>query len=164
MSELWGFKDNKTKLKLTKGDTNLIALRDFGKIYKGSSLWCKIKNLPYYLRLAWDRAWKGYDFNDICNMDDNFIEKMRVLLPEFKKNNVAVFGELSADETDSVIDKMIEHISRMDDDACFAEVGGICNESGEMLVEKIEEARKLLDKHKDEFFNLFKEYFWCLWF
>lgn len=87
---------------------------------------------------------------------------MRILLSEFKRNNDAMWGEMTEKETNAILDKMILLIRKMDDDVCQAEIGGVY-ENGEFSMEKFQKAQSLLDSYKDEFFKLFSEYFWCLW-
>lgn len=95
-----------------------IGLNGFRDKYKGCRFLYKLKQLRWELRYAWRRAWKGFDDQDIFNLNYQFIDRMIVLLTEYNKHvHVSLFvdpespkGELkyfTEEETRQVVEKMI---------------------------------------------------------
>ena len=68
-----------------------IGLNGFRDKYKGCKFRYKLRQLRWELRYAWHRAWEGFDDQDIFNLDDQFIDRMIVLLTEYNKYDICLF-------------------------------------------------------------------------
>ena len=76
-----------------KGYDYMIGLREFKKTYKDCSLRYKAKELYWQLKYAWQRAWRGYDDVEVFELSGRFTERMLLILKDFRKNNVGLFGD-----------------------------------------------------------------------
>lgn len=157
-----------------------IGLKDYLKSNKHSSLKCKIKNLRWELKYAWQRAWYGYDCMDWIEMFACFIERYKAILKDYRENhwgllNVPeeyrdVFDKYSFDEeeTDVIIDTMIYHLEMMNEDHVEKVLYG--KNIDDYSLENFEEFEKYLKNntlektnHKDAFMELFSLFFYNLW-
>ena len=97
---------------------------------KGQHIWYYLKDLVWQIRYAWQRAWLGYDFTDIFNLDGNFVTKMPILLREFKENNVGLFNDyennrsFTKEETDAILDELIFYFDNCDEDRVYERLFG----------------------------------------
>ena len=165
-----------------------IGLRDYLKTKKTSSLRCRIKNLKYELKYAWQRAWYGYDSMDWIEMFACFIERYKAILKDYRKNHWGllcvpkeyrdVFNKYSFNEieTDVIIDTMIYHLEMMDEDYVEKVLYGKniddysldrFEEFEEYLknntIEKNNRIYSVMEQNKDAFMELFSLFFYNLW-
>jgi hypothetical protein len=152
------------------------VLKGCWKRFEGASLRFKIKEMYWEIRYAWQRAWKGYDFCDVCNLDYRFIEKMTLILRDFKENNIALFndderGILSEEETDKIIGDMIYYFENSDADAMLDPLYERDETSKSRFIykkkptfEQIIGCHKKADENLKEGLGLFTKYFNSLWF
>lgn len=88
-----------------------------------------IKNLYWKLVYALQRAFDGYDYLDVCNLDINMEDRMIILLTKFRKYHMGLFtcpkeyptlaredGSMSEEDTNTIIDMMIYHIKMSRED------------------------------------------------
>lgn len=54
--------------------------------YKGCIFIYKIKHIFKELKWAFQRAWRGYDSRDIWGLNDRFIDRLIILLKDYKEN------------------------------------------------------------------------------
>lgn len=150
-----------------------IGLNGFRDKYKGCSFLYKLKQLRWELRYAWRRAWKGFDDQDIFNLNDQFIDRMIVLLTEYNKHNISLFvnpespkGELNyftEEETREVIEKMIWYLEN-----CKEEVVGerLYGEDW-MDIKDVNVNKSIYDdmlRCKNIAFKMLSDYFYQLWY
>lgn len=134
----------------------MTGLRGYWKRWDGASTYVKLKNLPLAIRYAAQRAWKGYDFRDLCNFNGMFIWRMPGLLREFKDANVCLWHNLTEEQTDSAIDELIYEFEMADEDNYKSlKLVGTSEEKSEMVKERWEE----IAKHREKAMSLFVKYF-----
>jgi len=96
-------------------------LKNYWKSTKGAGIAYKLRELKWELIYAAQRAWRGYSEQDIINISGSFIEKMEVVLPAFKEyyywywNNLEGTDILSKEDSDKILDEMIEAFKGTDD-------------------------------------------------
>lgn len=120
----------------------MIGLRSALKNCEGSSLWYKVKHLAYEIKIAWSRAWRGYDDTMWFSLDYHFVETYTVLITELRENLHGHPCDMTMEEWEGTLDKMLLLLSAMTDD--------------DFDYEWQEDA-------KNEFFKLFSEHFYNLW-
>ena len=150
-----------------------IGLNGFRDRYKGCRFLYKLKQLIWELRYAWRRAWEGFDDQDIFNLNDQFIDRMIVLLTEYNKHNLSLFvdpespeGELkyfTEEETRQVVAKMIWYFEN-----CKEEVVGerLYGEDW-MDIKDIKVYESIHDEMircKNMAFKMLSDYFYQLWY
>lgn len=90
-----------------------LGLKGAWKKHRGARLRFRVKEYIWDVRYAWQRAWRGYDNSDIFELCYNFLNKMPILLSEYKKKNDTLFYDqdrkvyLTKTEMDELLDKMI---------------------------------------------------------
>ena len=142
--------------------------KEMGKLEK---LWDVITT-PYYKTKWWlketywevhygfERMFKGYDSVDTFETFAKFIERYTKILTELRKCHYGYPGTITNEEWENILDEMIYHLHYMDEETVIEElekdVPNDWNASGKTVSE-------IMDKHKDEFFKLFSEYFYHLW-
>ena len=148
-------------------------LKGFFSKYKGAAVTYKLSSLIDELKCAWQRAWRGYDYTDVINLDLNFIERMILLLKEFRKHNFTLFQEgdrtLSEEETNQVIDEMIYCFENSDSDVFMDLLYGrfdekTCVFESTPTDEQRTECYDKAQKNKERALELFVKYFDCLWY
>ena len=150
-----------------------IGLNGFRDKYKGCRFRYKLRQLRWELRYAGRRAWEGFDDVDIFNLDDQFIDRMIVLLTEYNKHNVSLFvnpespkGELkyfTEEETRQVVANMIWYFEN-----CKEEVVGerLYGEDWMDLkdVKVYESIHDEMIRCKNMAFKMLSDYFYQLWY
>lgn len=137
---------------------------------KGASLRYKLRILGRELQYAWQRAWRGYDSTDVCELGYNFAARMPVLLKEFKKNNFALFTDseshttLTEEETNKVLDDMIFYFENCDEDHVCKRLFGSDLCEWDFDKEKSEAVRYELSRCQAEALRLFSKWVWDLWY
>jgi hypothetical protein len=142
-----------------------MALKGYWKRSKGRKQ--RVRDWFWELRYAWERAWNGYDCVDVFNCDGKFIERMNLILPEFKKNNIGLWVkdgvQLDKAQTDAVLDEMIYEF-KMADENSFMDWYEQNYEK--ILSDNFNAIRynDLYHKHRQQAIKLFAEYFDQLWY
>lgn len=150
----------------------MIGLKSKLKRRKGQSIRFYLRELYWQIRYAWQRAWKGYDYTDVFELGFNFVERMPILLKEFKKNNIALFPNLdnqdklylTEEETNAVIDKMIFYFENCDEDVVYKRLYGIDPYEDEYDYDKWCEVDKEMQRCWNEAMRLFGKWSMCLWY
>lgn len=124
----------------------------------------KIKEKIWDLKMRKERAKKGYCKEDIWNINDWFLNIIPRILKDFNESRNGYPCNLSDEEWDNIIKRMI---------FCFEEANeDTCSQTNEIEFE-IEDYEKWLkreaeiDKYRNDMKNegleLFSKYFWNLW-
>lgn len=131
--------------------------------YNKYSIWKTkfwLKDTYWTVRYGLQRMFKGYDSVDIFDTFSSFIKRYHKILTEIKKNHYTHPFEMSDEEWNNIIDEMIYHLYYMNEH----------NVNKELMEDKPEDwtpcyntTYEIVNKHKDEFFNLFSKYFFDLW-
>lgn len=135
------------------------------------TLWDKI-TIPFYrlksivsdyywqVRYACQRMFKGYDCTETFEMFDNFIKRYRKILKDYKAHHWGYPGELTPKEWEAIIDRMIYCLDMMDEHyiekLLLEDMSPIYTVSSKSTYE-------IMTKYKNEFFQMFSEWFYDLW-
>ena len=76
----------KEKLVESVSPNSVLGLKGCLKQYKGCAFGYKVKCIYHELKWAWQRAWKGYDNRDVWNLNDRLLDRLIVLLYDYKNN------------------------------------------------------------------------------
>lgn len=147
------------------------GLRSWRSKCKGASLRHKINCLRYALQTAWQRAWYGYSFDDICEFHGNMAEQIAAMLRSFKDcANFFVLvdpdthKELTWEEAERIYDRMIKCVEYgNDEDLCYEELCGVNPYEDTFNFEQYKAAYELHRKYKREAFELLGKYWYQLW-
>lgn len=120
----------------------------------------KIKNLYYQVKYGFQRMFRGYDDTELFNMDMTFVDRYLKALKDFKKYHCGHPYELTPEQWNAVLDELIKHLTLMNEDNVIAELKNGMPDSFEPDYKTVNEIQ---NKHKDEFFKLFSEWFYSLW-
>ena len=122
----------------------------------------KVRDLYWEVRYGFQRMFKGYDVVDTFETFAKFIERYTKILTEYRKKHWGIPMEFvdSEEEWDAVIDEMLYHLRYMDEDTVIDELEKDVPDDWSVSHKTVND---ILDKHKDEFFNLFSKYFYNLW-
>lgn len=120
----------------------------------------ELPDIPRYIKHAFQRIRHGYDDTDSWDIFSFFLDTMKPLLEQYRKEHYGTpclhgYEEdytNTEKEWDSIVDRMIFLLGEMD------ETNHI--EKDDYLTKDYD---KYMDECKDEFFQLFSKYFYCLW-
>ena len=148
----------------------MVGLRGFHSNYKGASFGYRLKELRWQLHYAWQRAWRGYDDTEVFDFCFTFMERIIPILKDFRERNIALwiedrgtdnYKELTEDQTNEIIDRMIYLAENSDSDA-WVDMDLDPNDEDDFI--KIEEIAKRNNENEKEFLRLFCEYFPQMWY
>lgn len=150
----------------------MYGLKDYPKMVRGAGLRFRVRELYWQLRYAWQRAWRGYDSCDVFNLGFKFVNKMPVLLREFKEHNVALFVDhsmgimsfLTKEETDSILDEMIFYFENCNEDNVYKRMYGSNPGEKEYSWEEIKAANEERNRCWKEAMRLFSKWSEQLWY
>lgn len=152
---------------------NNMGLKSAFKHCKGLSFGCKIKEIYWQIRYAWQRAWRGYDDTDVFELGYNFTKRMSVLLREFKKSNIGLFPDLDSgkvdkwltkEETNEILDKMIYYFDNCDKDFVYERLFGVSiYNDDEYNIEKYKKAYREAEHCYNNVMELFSIWTHHLW-
>ena len=144
---------------------------DFDSLNKSFNLWDKI-TIPFYriknklrdvyweIRYGFQRMFKGYDYVDTFETFAKFTERYYKILMEYKKHHNSHPSNFTEEEWDNIIDDMLRHLYYMDEENVEKELSKNVPENWTVGSKTTYE---IMEKHKNEFFKLFSEYFYNLW-
>ena len=144
-----------------------MGLKHFKQNYKGASLRFKMKELRWQLKYAWQRAWRGYDDVSVFSTFTQFLEWVVPVLKDMHEHNVGSWPKdhvepgtsfqesfMTFEETQAIISELIYHFERCDENFFL-------DQSEDMDYKELHDK---LEYHKDKALDLFKKYFYCLWY
>lgn len=103
---------------------------------------------------------KGYDSVDTFETFSKFIERYTKILKDIRKCHYCYPGTITEYEWDNILDEMIYHLHYMDEEVVTEELEkDVPND----WVASNKTVYEIMDKHKNEFFKLFSQYFYDLW-
>ena len=119
-----------------------------------------IRDIYWQVRYGFQRMFKGYDSVDTFETFAKFIERYTKILTEYRKNHVGYVGTMTNEEWEAIIDEMLYHLHYMDENNVDKELSRDVPDNWNASLKTI---NNIINKHKDEFFKLFSEYFYNLW-
>lgn len=119
------------------------------------------KNWKFDRKMAKQRAKKGYCDLDVWNINTFIEEKLVAMLKEFIKQNDGYPSELTPDEWNNILNRMIFLLTEMNEETCSMQfaIGNTVADSGKRYMEICEYRNNC----KNEFYDLLKEWHWALW-
>ena len=120
----------------------------------------QLDRLYWHCRYGFERMFKGYDSVDTFEIFSKFIERYTKILKEYRKTHIGYCGTMTEEEWDNIIDEMIYHLYYMDEEHVTDELEKDVPDDWSASAITVYE---VMDKHKDEFFELFSKYFFHLW-
>lgn len=109
----------------------------------------------YEKKWAKQRAKKGYCDIDLWNIDCFIQNTLLKMLKEFRKSHHCYPMCITSEEWDNILDRMIFLLTEMDEETCSMKIDGTS--------ESYAKRTKYINKCKDEFYDLLKEYHFNLW-
>ena len=120
----------------------------------------KIKEAYWEVRYGFERMFKGYDSVDTFETFAKFVERYGKILKELRNCHYGHPCELTEEKWNEILDEMIYHLYYMDEWHIIDELEKDVPDNWSAGMQTIYE---IMDKHKNEFFKLFSEYFYNLW-
>ena len=120
----------------------------------------KIRDVYWEVRYGFQRMFNGYDFVDTFSTYSKFIDRYSKVIIALRNNHWGYPCNLSEEEWNNILDEMIYHLHYMNEDNVEKELEKDVPKDWNVSPKTINE---IMEKHKDEFFKLFSEYFYNLW-
>lgn len=139
-------------MKKTNNEKNYIRLSDFRLFNKDKILSLVyyiprnfISNMFYSIKYGFQRMFRGYDDREIFNLDHEFCKRYLKILEHLKQTHVGHPYNISDNDWETILQEMINHL-----DYIYTNMFEWENSDS-------------VQKSKDNFMDLFKEYFFDLW-
>lgn len=150
----WSNSKTKKTFKDKIGDFWFYVTTPFWKVKH----WIKYAYLE--VRYGFQRMFKGYDCVDTFETYIKFVDRYTKILTEYRKNHFGYVCGMTNEEWEAIIDEMIYHLHYMNELNVESELEKDVPENWNPSQRTIDD---IMEKHKDEFFRLFSEYFFNLW-
>lgn len=113
-------------------------------------------------KLKWrcQRFIRGWADEDTWDIDWWFIKTLSPILKKFKEDNDSHPFKLSEEEWDTILDNMIYYLEGMNEEGAVKQLYG---EGANLTVDDYKEISNHMTHSKEEFFKLFTQYFYDLW-
>lgn len=121
---------------------------------------CKLNRAYWEARYGIERMFKGYDSVDTFDTFSRFIDRYTKVIKELRNSHMGYPYDLSEEKWDEVLDEMIYHLYYMDENHVIEELE---KDVPDTWIASAKTTGKIIEKHKDEFFELFSKYFYNLW-
>lgn len=119
-----------------------------------------VRDIYWEIRYGCQRMFKDYDDVDTFETFSKFTERYKKILKEYKTHHYGYPCDMTEKEWETVIDDMIYHLHYMDNQNVENELSKGMPEDwcpSSLTVYEI------MERHKDDFFELFSKYFYNLW-
>ena len=120
----------------------------------------KLEEVYWSCRYGFERMFKGYDSVDTFETFSKFTDRYSKILTELRNCHYGYPGTLTEQEWDNILDEMIYHLRYMDEETVTEELE---KDVPEDWIVNNKTVYEIMDKHKNEFFKLFSEYFYNMW-
>ena len=120
----------------------------------------KIKDIYYEVYYGFQRMFKGYDCVETFETFSTFIERYEKILTEYKNCMHSYPACMTWEEWNNIVDEMIYRLHYMNEDNVIDELRKNVSED---WYPNYKTTSEIMNRHKDEFFKLFSEYFFDLW-
>ena len=131
-------------------------------------LWLPINRLKFLywdihraIKFGFQRMFRGFTNQDSYAFYSSFVNRNLKLLRFFKKHNIGYPCNITPEEWDNILDKMIYHLELMDEDRV---VEKLCEGMPEDWFPLYTDVSNIMERHKEEFFKLFTKWFYHLWY
>ena len=123
----------------------------------------KFKINSWEKKMKKERAKKGYCRQDTWNIDCWFLNIVPKILKDFNENRFGYPYDLSNEEWDKIIKRMIFCFEEANEDTCSQINEYSCETNTEEWLKREEEINEYQDNMKNEGLELFSKHFWNLW-
>ena len=153
---------------------------DDGNIGLGlSTVWRRTKDNPNLkrriaalmteLRYAWQRAWRGYDDADVFDLGFRFVERMPILLQEYKRHNDCLLRDqeqgkdYTEEETERIIDEMIFYFQNCSETFTYQRIFGVSISEDDFSCDRCLAAAAEAQRCRVVALRLFSKWCFSLW-
>ena len=119
-----------------------------------------IRELRHIIKWAFQRMFRGYDDHETFELFSDFITRYKKILTDYKKHHCGYPGELTEEEWEAIIDRMIHCLDMMDENH-VAEL--LKRDMPEDYTPSMKSVNEINTRYKNEFFQMFSEWFYNLW-
>lgn len=119
-----------------------------------------IREAYWEIRYGFQRMFKGYDSVDTFETFYKFTNRYTKILTEYRKNHWGYVATMTNEEWEAIVDEMLYHLKYMDEETVTEELEKDVPKDWSVSSITVYE---VMEKHKNEFFKLFSEYFYNLW-
>ena len=119
-----------------------------------------IRDAYWEVRYGFQRMFKGYDAVDTFETFAKFVERYEKILKCYKEHHHGYPSNLTEKEWEKVIDDMLYHIYYMSEHNVEKE---LCRNMPEDWTPSAGVVYEIMERHKNNFFELFSKYFYNLW-
>lgn len=128
-------------------------------IFNKLSLW--FLRVYRALKFGFQRLFRGFTSQDVYALNKSFISRYILILKQFKKHNDDTPYDLTKEEWNAVLDRLVYHLRMMDEENVI-EV--LTKDMPEDYNPSWESVTEIMNRNKKEFFELFSKYFYDLWY
>lgn len=119
-----------------------------------------MKNIFKQIKYGFQRMFRGYDDNEVSDIEYSFVKRYIKILTDFKNRTDLCPVGISLNELTDIIDEMINHLKLMDEEYVIKE---LCKDMPADYYPDYEAIESILLNNKNKFFELFSRYFTDLW-
>lgn len=123
-----------------------------------------LKDAKWSIKYAFERVKDGYDSRDVFSLDYNFIWRYENILKDFRKYNNGFPCSMTEEAWNKIIDNMLYHLHYMYENNVEDELQAYVKDEKDSYIVVGTTIYDIMKEHKDEFFKLFSEYFYSLWY
>lgn len=120
----------------------------------------RLEDKYWQVKYAFQRMFRGYDDTETFEMFSNFISRYKKILTQYRKNHWGYPTDLTEEQWDAIVDRMI-HCLDMMDELYVKKI--LCKDMPEGYVPDCNTVYEINRRYKDEFFQMFSEWFYNLW-
>lgn len=124
---------------------------------------CRYRSTRIKIRYCLQRMKHDYDNIDMYALCDKFIKRYSKILKAYKENLHGHPCHMTSEEWDEILDQLLFHLHYMDEDNVDNEIYKDIPHNWIPTSETSMKVYQIMNKHKNEFFKLFSEYFYDLW-
>lgn len=123
----------------------------------------RLKEKFWDLKMKKERAKKGYCRQDVWNINSWFLDIIPKILKDFNEGRLGYPCDLSNDEWDNIIKRMIFCFEEANEDTCSQINEYNFDTDTEKWFKRRNEIGEYQNHMKNEGLELFSKYFWNLW-
>lgn len=119
-----------------------------------------IRELRHIIKWSFQRMFRGYDDTETFEMYNTFITRYKKILTQYRNTHYGYPTDLTEEEWDSIVDRMIHCLDMMDE----SYVSDVLrkNMPGD-YVPSMKSVSEITERYKNEFFEMFSNWFYNLW-
>lgn len=118
-------------------------------------------NVYSTIKFGFQRMFRGYDNADVWEFHWNFVNRNIKLIKHFKKHNNGYPYNLTEEQWNEILDEMLFHLEMMDECKVRKQLKQGMPEGWRPATNSVYE---IMERHKNDFFDLMKEHFYDLWY